>query len=523
MQTVDALLGLGDFSRAALVLQHAGRYVKQRSEWSLLETAWNRVGTAWLENPLFTAARLNVLRGVRDADRLLELMPLVLENFPNDPEVLIEIAWALTVEAKTELAVSMLETILERSIGAREQGLAHRFLALLVQEPLVHYEQCFDLLTARELGLAKLQQADWCLNQGRYEAARESLFDARALLRSDSFYLAWIEYNLGISYLRNADPQGESHFLAVERLARRGDAKSFQSRAWFGLGGVRRLRGELERALDSYQRAARSATEPDDRTVAHWGIAHCLRLLGRTAEALSRLHSILEAGESPDWLWVDLAATQLELGDTVSAQNSLDRSGVLYDHNAHRAAIVKAELARRINDLNLTIKYLQTVPRTGLVAQEESLRFAWLFALWDAHTGFVAPRQAPLAQYTVTVKTQPVLQVWVNGRDIGLTPNGKPAELLAFLITQDGAASIYQISEALYGHPKALKKRNAQQSISDLIRKVRAALGWQASIQSTRGAYVLDSKMTWNLESGSGRFLTGIDSNWVVERDQKLN
>jgi hypothetical protein len=158
-----------------------------------------------------------------------------------------------------------------------------------------------------------------------------------------------------------------------------------------------------------------------------------------------------------------------------------------------------------------------------LVAKEESLRFARLFALWDASTGFSASQQMPLAQYTVTVKTQPVLQVWVNGRDIGLTPNGKPAELLGFLITQGGAASIDQISEALYRNPKAFKKRNAQQAISDLIRKIRAALGWQASVQSTRGAYVLDPKMTWNIESGSGRFLTGIDSNWVVERDQQLN
>jgi tetratricopeptide (TPR) repeat protein len=527
LYSITPLVKDGKLERAAEVLVLASQSVRSSADWRALLEGWNLVGEAFvIQSERFSACYANALRGVRAPAKLEDFSRRALEFYPDSTSIAVERAWALFVLKRFTDAKLILER-LATTESIRERGIAQRILGSIgfaqSQDWIPHFELACTLLTGRELGLALGEYGSSLLDSGDYHKAREIFFEARVALKGDVFYLAWLEYSLGLSFMRAGDARGESHFLESERLTRQPEANAFRSRAWFGVGGVRRLQGELERALYAYRLALRAALEPDDLAFARWGVAHCLRLMDAPSQSLNELHAALEHG-APAWLWADVAAVNTELGDLKGAKRALERAGVLHDHNAQRAAVVRAELARQEKDLNLVLQHLEILPKDGIIAREESQRFGLLFTIWNATMGHQIQAIEPQSSLVVDVRAHGALRVNVNGRKVGLRPASKPAEVLVLLLERGGSASTEDLAEELFKNAASSEKRKNQQAVSAAVRQLRSVLGWETSVISGGRVYELDPKAIWNYDrDGTTRFLPGVSSDWVVEKDLELN
>jgi tetratricopeptide (TPR) repeat protein len=373
-------------------------------------------------------------------------------------------------------------------------------------------------LTGRELALSLAARAEIHLVRDHPREARHDLVAALELLPKDPYHRAWLTHALGITYVRENSPLGETHFLDAERWARHRDARDLTSRALAGLATSRRLRLEYDRALHAYERAlARAGRDKDDAVSARWGIAQSQRLLGRHPEALLTLGTATEPR-----LATLRALTLLEMRDPDAARDALRHAEKVQGAHVQRLALARAELARLSGDLNAARNHLERVEPLGLIATEDASRFTELAHLWAAF-GHVPPTPSRQVTHRVRVTTRPSLSVTVNDRDIPLNSTGRTAELLAFLVTRDGAASTTQIAEALYPNATHVDHRANTKRISDLRTALENALGWTDSVKNIGGALQLDPRASWGAVTGRGRFLSGIDSDWAVEHDRRVN
>jgi tetratricopeptide (TPR) repeat protein len=395
------------------------------------------------------------------------------------------------------------------------------------------YERARTSLSGEELGRALLNEG-YCLAQsGRGIDARNAWLEALPLFRSNPRLLAWVRYNLGISALRDLDPEAERYFLEADRLTRKPQAAGLRSQTLNGLGGSRRVLGEWSRAESCYREALRIATDAHDRKEAYLGLARTLRLARRHVEALEVLEFALhDETFEQTLLRVSHAMVFLALGQPERARDSLGRVGTLVsESDKWLERIARAELARQDGQLDEAVSLLDGLPVASLHAREEAGAFPLLFNLLESAE---KPVPAPLkyaGQTVVRVTARGVLEVRVNGRGVPIAPSGRVGEFLVYLLEQGGVASLEVIGDALYaGDLSAPDHKRIRQTVWKLVKGLRDALGWQDSVRSLRGAYRLDPDAIWEYDVAEARalgrfdgpFLEGVYSDWALEVARSL-
>jgi hypothetical protein len=229
-------------------------------------------------------------------------------------------------------------------------------------------------------------------------------------------------------------------------------------------------------------------------------------------------------------VFADVAAALAQLGDVAGALDALERSGEVHDEDLERALIVRAELARRKQDANAALEALRGVRFGSLWAREERACFGELFKLGDA-LGLGVPESLPRPEgLRVQVNALGVLRVRVNGRDVPIKPVSRAGELLVLLLERGGSDTVEHLLEALYPSVARFALRGKKQALSGLVRDLRAALGWEGSVQALGGAYRLDPDVRWDYDVREARvrgekpggFLEGVYTDWARQTERAL-
>lgn len=445
-------------------------------------------------------------------------------------------AWALTHSGEHEQALSMVEHLLPLLSGPM-LGIAWRARGQ-AQAALGHadwraaFSQARGHLDGRALGTCWLEEGSLLERAGDPVRARAAWREGLLLLEHDAYYTAWLQHALGLSCLRQALPEAEDHFLVLQRLAGRAQVAQFRARALCGLAATRRALGEWGRAEAAYRQAIKVAGEEDDQRQAWRGLGHTQRLAGKpelALEALLRATRVTDGDRrtGQSWVFADVAAAHAQCSHLNEARAALERTGDLEGEDAERAAIVRAELARRAGDEAQALQELGVLSPGTLWVREERECFPELFALLSP-----AARPAPLSRPPLTrveVRALGTLTVYVNGRQVPLGATGRPGELLVFLLERGGRAPTKVIADELYPG-SALDTRRAGRAVWALARKLRDVLGWEASVRFGGGGYALDPTAQWWYDvrealvrgEPTPAFLTGVCRPWAEERAQEL-
>jgi tetratricopeptide (TPR) repeat protein len=395
----------------------------------------------------------------------------------------------------------------------------------------------------------------------------------------NNFYLkSRLHYNIGATILLGLDPNAEQHFLLAGKLTQKPECASLLPQILNGLAAFRRSQGEWLRAEAAYLEslALTESKYPDNfnRSEAYLGLVRTLRLAGRASEAAAVIElALVELELARQPLYLSRAAVYLALGHQQLAQADLVRQaehgGPSSVHDQWLVHIHQAESLRQAGFDAEAVPLLQDMPTTTLHMREEAMRYTALMQLVRA-----AGRETPQplvypSQTTVTVRANGLLHVSVNGREVPISPASRMGELLVFLLENDGAATLEQITDALYGGtdrvnktkirqvlqplpqeprqtapPTEPRRKTARQAINKVVQELRQALGWPASVISVAkksgGGYALAGLWekseahghvtVWDYDiaqlrqkrSFRGRFLTGIYSNWAVDTEDSL-
>jgi Flp pilus assembly protein TadD len=389
------------------------------------------------------------------------------------------------------------------------------------------------LLTGVSLARA-LTDHGYCLSEGgQGEEARNVWREALPLFGHDSKMMAWVRYNLGISALRDLDPEAERHFLEADRLSRKPQAAALRAATLNGLGAARRVLGEWQRATHAYRAGLEIACDAHDLRESHFGLIRTLRLAGHFGQALEALEmAFLALSSESGPLRVSQAMAFLQLEQRERARSALEHAGLMVSESDRwLERIARAELARQEGQFDSAIQMLEGLPVASLHAREEAGAFSLLFGLLE---GAGKPVPVPLEYVNglcVQVHALGVLQVGVNSRAVAITPTSRIGELLVFLLEQGGAASLESIGDALYANAvDRPDPRRVRQSVWKLVNGLREALGWQDSVLSLRGAYQLDPNVSWSYDVREARdrgkpeaeFLKGVYSDWALEVGRQL-
>ncbi len=396
------------------------------------------------------------------------------------------------------------------------------------------FEMALERLTGRALGTCLVAFGHHLDSAGDAMMARRVWHEALGFMPKDAYYMAWLHYELGRSYVREFHGAAESHMLESQAWARKARAGAFASRAALGLGLVRRVLGEWSRAEASYTEAIKLATESFDRQQALRGLGHTLRLAGQANRALEPLLDAARRGPSEtgtSWVFADVAAAHAQLQDDTSAADALNRTGDLQGEDLERAKIVRAELARRNRNADAAIDALRGVRFDTLWAREERACFPKVFALGEL-MGLGLPEPLPrLDGLRVEVNALGVLRVRVNGRDVPIRPISRVGEVLVLLLERGRTETVERLLEALYPNLTPSDRRTKAQALSALIRELRDALGWERSVVALGGAYRLDPDASWEYDVDRARergqkprgFLEGIYTDWVRQTERDLH
>jgi tetratricopeptide (TPR) repeat protein len=452
----------------------------------------------------------------REPDLILEIK----EHLPNTAENSAFIAWAYCKQQQYSLAFKHLEKITEFS------GLAWRIQAeclVAMQRSGWHeaFSQAKKLLSGRGLGICHMEYGSWCFFNHLLSQAQTEYIKAFTLLKHDRHYGAWIKYNLGLVTLELNLPEAEQHFYVVQDLSQHNEAKIFRSRAWSGIGAVRRSQGQWSRAIFAYQKGIELSQELDDRLAAYCGLAQTHRCAGELNQALESLYTALDLdlNTNRDKIHVLLAATHLQRQQHQEAQEYLQKLETSKPHGETglRLQILQAEMLRQQGKTKAAIEILISIPQDRLCVREERHCFP---ALFTAAKPNWQPKKLPKnTKLSIEVRALGVLQVQVNQQHIRIKPTSKMAELLILLLEHQGHASSEMLCQALYGEKNL---RRASQALWALSKQLREALGWESSLVQRGKAYVLEQhNVTWQYDAANSndktRLLEGVYSNWVQD------
>jgi tetratricopeptide (TPR) repeat protein len=519
---------LDDLERIASRLE---QQVTGVADWQTLLSAYQAVPLETLfARPALVAACARAHTGARAVTELLEFTDHALERLsgPLAAPVWVQRAWALQRSGRHAESIVLLERALPDLVGS-EAGQAWKFLALARarldlpdwMEAFTHARAC---LNGRALGLMLIDQSCCLDSNGQSNRASDALLEAITFLEQDAFHLAWARNNLGTISLRQGWHGAERHFLEAHKHSRRAGAQGMASRALAGLGSARRVNGEFDRAISTYQRAIRAALEPEDAQYARRHLGLTYRLAGRPLDALEVLYQALH--DQPglpesDSLLVQLAAVRLTLGDLEVTQDLLGRAEKPDGDEAIRARIYRSELARRMGRPQEALSWLEGFPMDSLAAREE-------FTFWSdlAKFGKLAGLPVPNSSQSISrnlVRIQALggVQASVNGQAVKL--EGRAAELVVFLLEHSGVAPLETVADAIW--PECDRTRGAW-NVKRAAKRLRESLGWTSCVSVAKGRVQLDARTVWEYDANEFRahpsrpvpaFMPGIFSEWALE------
>lgn len=468
-----------------------------------------------LQYPSVQKLYLQTLCRARQPQKIL----LWLEGNSVDQPLRLYQGWALVrLERYTE-ALEVLHTIegqtdMDWGVYFRSKGEALFYLGRDDWQGVL--EQSRPYLDGAALGRMLLDLGGFLNESGQRPAARVRWAEALAYLQHDPYYLAWAHNSLGYSLINDQPQQAEQHLLDAVRISQKQGAKTFGCKALSGLAAFRRGLGEWERALQGYQQAHKAPGDALDKQLALWGYAHTLRLMGRLEQALGKLTEAVKLNPAEAWMFADIAAAQLMLGEVELAKRSLEQSQNWRERSGRLEIVrrvIRAEMARLGGDSKAAREHLEGLQPQHLWVREELNCFPQLKQLLGQ------PEPTHTQQYRVQVQTYGMLEVWVNGRAVPINPTGKVGELLVFLMLHGNAASLERLTDRLSRDDI----KNKRKALWELVNLLRLALGWRESVQSRRGGYVLDPKAEWVvLEEpqplNSRELMEGHYSDWILER-----
>ncbi|WP_337869466.1 DNA-binding protein [Meiothermus sp.] len=476
------------------------------------------------QHPEVAALYARTLCSARMHQPLLELSDTL---HPAPARVQLFRSWALLRTQRTPEALALLEDI-KSELEAEDRGWWLRFradaLAYLNQPGWMEvFRQARQCLRGGALGRCLMDWGNHHFRLGEPGLARGLWAEALAHLTHDPYYLAWLHHSLGITVLHSQPSEAERHLLQAVELSKSKEAEEFRARALCGLGAVRRVLGEWDRALFSYQQAARVAVEPDDLQEAYWGMGYTHRLSGKPAEAMGCFWQA-HAAEPADTLYIDIAIVHLMLGNRSGAEAALSQALQIAGRDAMRAQLARAELARQQRQLATLEAILPTLDWSQPWLQEERYCLPALFAEAQRR-GLLKLRRRRSRPLAVEVRAAGLLRVWVNKREIPLAPTSRAAEVLVLLLEHGGEVTLDQLMDKLY--PQKLNRRKASQALWPHLERLREALGWEKSVEAQGGTYRLDPRVQWRYDlhlpgTKKNLFLEGIYTNWVQARREEL-
>ncbi|WP_229753172.1 tetratricopeptide repeat protein, partial [Deinococcus aerophilus] len=445
------------------------------------------------------------------------------------------LAWALTQQEAFPEALQAAETALQdrQNLTDRERGLALRMKGFALNRLDASsdwegtFQEALDVSEGWARGLILLDLGGLRSRAGNEPGAMLAYTDALKLVVSTG-HRAMILNNMGLVCLRlGRFAEAEEYFMQVAALR-----SGFRSRALAGQAAARRALGEWARAESLYRQAAQASNDEDDLRQALRGLGYTQRLAGRHMQALETLRGAANAAQGDresglSWVNVDVAATLVgqDYLDVKAVEAHLSRTGKLDIEDAERAVIVRAELARRTGNLQRAVALLEPLVRSSLWMREEAHAFGQLFALLPPGQ---RPEPLPRPQQTrVDLRVLGVPRVQVNGRRVRL--GNLELVTLTALIMAGGDLTTDELIEVIRdGKPREM--RAAAQRVSRVVRQLRVALGWDGSVLSLGGAYLLDPAVNWSSDVHAAlhghaqvtAFLSGISLPWATEQEQYL-
>lgn len=524
------LLALLEAQRTDMAAQLLGRWVQQaetiEATQRLLSEVVNHLPSDSLQTPKAIQVYAKLLCSARQPEALLNLW----KTKKAKPKSLgVYVAWAMIQSRQSQRALQLLQDAQDTTA---EHGLLWRFRAeAMAALGIEGWQEAFakarSHLSGGALGRCLLEEGNCLYRLGERAAARGVWSEALSHLHHDAFYSAWLRHSLGITILTQDPVEAENHLLITEQLSRKRAARGFRARALCGLGAVRRVMGEWERAISSYKAALAAATEADDQREALWGIGHSYRLSGRPIEAIPFLLRAHEVDAQPS-LWLDIAAAHLMLGNRARAKEALAKAKGSNPKEIALAGLLKAELARLSGQAAWAARVPTDIDYTAAWIQQEQACFPQLFAGLPKSLRIAKP--ASSQPMRIEVEAAGILRVRVNGREVPLDSTSRAAEVLILLMEGKGEATIDQLIDALYRHSKddSKSREKARQAVWAHLQKLRQVLGWQQSVTANNGVYRLDGQAHWEYDMhkrGAKRkkqFLEGVYSLWVMEKREML-
>lgn len=359
---------------------------------------------------------------------------------------------------------------------------------------------------------------------------RTVLHRAVGYLEQDHYHLAWVHHALGQSYLREALPDAERHFLLAEELTHKKSARPFRSGALQGMGNLRRSQKDWLRAEAAYLEAIKTARDTDDHRVALWSLGRSYRLSGQVGKALETLDKALRqypqhfAPIRPDYVLCLLA-----MGNVARAKDMLEQVDNPQGNELWLTTLAYAELAHRSGQTLEAQELLRSLDLDAFVVREEVPHWPVLFGLLERSSS--KPTSADATSTLLRVEALGTLRVYINGRPLAIRPTGRVGELLVLLLENRGRASSETLVEALWPENTLKQKRKALQQ---LVRELREAMGWPDSVQSLGRAFQLDPRIRLEYDVQTARkkglpqnqFLSGVYSPWtqdVLEELERLS
>ncbi len=528
--TIQELLSNGHEEIAAQTFEHALRAANTEHQQNIIAQTLVHTNPALRASPRWAGLCARLYCITRNLNALQEL----LETQPN--RLMAYHAWLRLKQDQNPQQALILARAAEPESQGYELGLALRTQAIALFETQQEgwqevFERACDNLTESSLGRCQIDWGRALEHNGKHIEARGIWAKALHTLQNDPYYAAIIYYNIGLSCLKSGEPEAEQAFYNMRQTAQRFEAAEFKARAQCGLAAARRALGELERALYTYQIAQKIKSDDDDQRQILRGIGHTRRLLGQYTQALSDLERATQITEQDiktqtSWVYADIAALHVQLGDIQRAREALTRTGDLgrREEDYQRAAIVKAEIARLEHQPEMALEYLSEVNPNRLWTWEEAKCFPQLFALLDEARG-AKTKTVSVIRNLIQVRLFGTLRVEVNNRPVPLKSNGRPAELFGLLMYHGGNLSSERVHHFLFPEQSYEQHPRNRKSLSQFVKILRQTLGWNDSIQNRAGRIELDPNSQWqtDLETPNHRqtrFLDGIASEWILEVNQ---